>query len=69
MTVGTGNGGQSPTAPRQTYYSDMRVYRIPGRDADKGEITHKLWGDLNRKERRAVRSAEGHRLNRYPQTA
>ena len=36
---------------------DSLMLRIPGRDATKGEVTHKLAKDMNRKERRAFQSA------------
>lgn len=36
--------------------SDSLMLRIPGRSAERGEITHKRFADMNRKERRAVLS-------------
>lgn len=36
---------------------DTLLLRIPGRSAAAGEVTHKLFKDMNRKERRAFLSA------------
>jgi hypothetical protein len=49
-----GNGNASPTADREVYTEPEMIYRIPGRDAARGEITHKVWRDMNRQERRAI---------------
>lgn len=56
MTVETGNGGQSPTANRAIHYTHSKemIFRIPGRDSARNEITHKKMSEMNRTERRAV---------------
>lgn len=36
--------------------SDSMLFRIPGRSAERGEVTHKKFADMNRKERRAFLS-------------
>lgn len=38
-------------------FDDMLI-RIPGRSAARGEITHKRFKDMNRKERRAMMSGK-----------
>lgn len=38
--------------------SDTLLLRIPGRSAARGEITHKKFADMNRKERRAFLSGQ-----------
>lgn len=35
---------------------DAMIYRIPGRDYDRGDVTHKQVGQMNRQERRAMRA-------------
>jgi hypothetical protein len=37
---------------------DTIMYRIPGRSAARGEVTHKMFKDMNRKERRAIISGK-----------
>jgi len=37
---------------------DKIMYRIPGRSAARGEVTHKMFKDMNRKERRAITSSK-----------
>lgn len=39
--------------------SDTIRLAIPGRSAARGEITHKIFADMNRKERRALLSNRG----------
>jgi len=34
------------------------LMRIPGRNSERGEITHKFFKDMNRKERRALMSGK-----------
>lgn len=38
--------------------TDEMLMRIPGRNADRGEVTHKRFKDMNRKERRALLSGK-----------
>lgn len=38
--------------------SDTLMLRIPGRSAARGEVTHKKFADMNRKERRAFLSGQ-----------
>lgn len=62
-TTGTGSSNSSPTAMGTNYViSPEMLYRIPGRDAKRGEITHKTLRQMNRHERRLVRSARGRKL-------
>jgi hypothetical protein len=60
-----GNNGSmnSPTADYAPDYIEEMFYRIPGRDSRRGEVTHKLWRDMNRQERRAV-AASRNRVSR-----
>lgn len=53
-----GNGNLSPTADRQVYLKPQTMYRIPGRDFDRGEVTHKTLEEMNRQERRAVLASQ-----------
>lgn len=50
----TNGSASSPTADWQVYTTLEPYLRIPGRDFDRGEITHKFWSDMNRQERRAI---------------
>jgi hypothetical protein len=63
MTEGASNDNRTPTADRQVYLESQTMYRIPGRDFDRGEITHKTLDEMNRQERRAVLASQ-RRMNR-----